>query len=88
MGKQCFKFLMKLLVLRTQITYLQHYVRESGKVPPWLHLFLDNTGSTNKNCYFMGWMMELVTEGVIDYITVSFMLAGHTKLLHIFKYSQ
>ena len=40
---------------------------------------LDNTGSTNKNCYFMGWIMELVTESVLDYNRVSFMLASHTK---------
>ena len=38
------------------VSYLQHYICQSGKVPSWVrrvHLYLDNTGSTNKNAYFM-----------------------------------
>ena len=63
-------------------SYLIHYIKESGNVPPWVrrvHIFLDNAGSTNKNCYFMSAAMELVQQKVLDYIRVSFMVAGHTK---------
>ena len=64
------------------VSYLTHFSKESGNEPSWnrrVHLFLDNARSTNKNCYFMSWAMELVQQQVLDYIRVSFMIAGHTK---------
>ena len=33
----------------------------------------------NKNFYLMAWAMELVQQGKLDFIPVSFLLAGHTK---------
>ena len=40
---------------------------------------MDNTGSTNKHAFFMGWGMEMVQHGVIEYLRFSFLVAGHTK---------
>ena len=43
------------------ISYLEHYIHVSGKVPNWVkrvHIFLDNTVRTNKNAYFMAWALE------------------------------
>ena len=48
----------------------------------WLkrvHLFLDNACSTNKNAFLMSWAMELVQQGVVDFIQVSFVVTGYTK---------
>ena len=45
------------------ISLLMDYVRNSTAFPSWikrLHIFLDNTGSTNKNAYFMGLGMEII----------------------------
>ena len=61
------------------VSYLGDYI---SKLPPWIkriHLFLDNASSTNKNFYFMAWAMEMVQQGKLDFIHVSFLLAGHTK---------
>lgn len=63
------------------VSYLTHYLK-SERVPDFvkrLHLYLDNTCSTNKNYYFMAWGMELVQSGILDYLRVSFLIAGHTK---------
>ena len=38
----------------------------------WLHLFLDNASSTNKNCFTMAWAMEIVQQGKLDFIRVTF----------------
>lgn len=64
------------------ISYLIHYIHHSGHVPSWIkrvHIFLDNTGSTNKNAYFMSWAMEHVQQQYLEYLRVSFMIVGHTK---------
>ena len=61
------------------ISLLTHYIRA---LPSWIkriHVFLDNTGSTNKNAYFMGWAMEMVQQKILDYLRISFLIAGHTK---------
>ena len=61
------------------ISLLTHYIRA---LPSWIkriHVFLDNTGSTNKNAYFMGWAMEIVQQKILDYLRISFLIAGHTK---------
>ena len=62
------------------ISYLVHHIMES--FPSWvrrIHIFLDNAGSTNKNCYMMSAAMELVQKQILDYVRVLFMIAGHTK---------
>ena len=61
------------------VSYITHYL---GTLPDWLrriHLFLDNTCSTNKNFYLMAWAMELVQQGKVDFMQISFLIAGHTK---------
>jgi len=61
---------------------LMEYMNHGERLPPWVkrwHIFLDNTGSTNKNAYFIGWDMEMVQHGFIDYLRFSFLIAGHTK---------
>ena len=44
-----------------------------------VHLFLDNASSTNKNCFTMAWAMEMIQQGKLDFIHVSFMIPGHAK---------
>ena len=64
------------------ISFLTHYFRNSSVMPSWIkciHVLLDNTDSTNKNAFFMGWAMEIVQHGVLDYLRISFLIAGHTK---------
>ena len=62
------------------ISYLTDYLCKS--LPQWVqrvHIFLDNAGCTNKNFFLMAWAMELVQQGVIGFLRISFMIAGHTK---------
>jgi len=64
------------------VSFLMQYIRYGKSLPSWVkrvHIFLDNTGSTNKNAYFMGWAMEMVQQKVLDYLRISFLIAGHTK---------
>lgn len=61
------------------VSYLSHYI---SQLPDWMrriHLFLDNTCSTNKHWYAMAWAMEMVQQGKLDFLRVSFLIAGHTK---------
>ena len=59
--------------------YLSHCI---SSFPDWVrrvYLFLDNTCSTNKNFYTMTWALEMVQQQKIDFIRISFLVAGHTK---------
>ena len=61
------------------VTYLGDYI---SKLPTWIkriHLFLDNASSTNKHFYTMAWAMEMVQQGKVSFLRVSFLIAGHTK---------
>ncbi len=61
------------------VSYLTDYL---SKLPRWItrvHLFLDNTSSTNKNFYFMAWAFEMVQQERLTFVRVSFLVAGHTK---------
>jgi len=61
------------------ISYLSNFFL---KLPDWvrrIHLFLDNTSSTNKNCYLMASASELIQQGKLSFFRVSFLIAGHTK---------
>ena len=61
------------------VSYLTDYI---SKLPEWsrrVHLFLDNTCSTNKNYYLMSWAHEMVQQDRLSFFRVSFLLAGHTK---------
>ena len=49
---------------------------------PWLRclaIFLDNATSTNKNHYLFAWAMEMVRNGELEHVHISFMIADHTK---------
>ena len=61
------------------ISYLTHYI---SQLPSWIrriHVFMDNTCATNKNWYTMAWAMEMVRQKRLDFIRISFLIAGHTK---------
>ena len=42
---------------------------------------MDNAVPTNKNQYMMAAALEIVQQGIIDYLHISFMIAGHTKFV-------
>ncbi len=61
------------------VSHLTDYI---SHLPAWIrriHLFLDNTRSTNKNFYMMGWAYEMVQQKKVDFLRISFLIAGHTK---------
>lgn len=61
------------------ISYLTHYI---SQLPDWIkrvHIFMDNTSCTNKNCFTMAWALEMVSQGKLQFVRISFLLAGHTK---------
>ena len=61
------------------ISYLTDYI---SRLPSWVkrvHLFLDNTASTNKNYFLMGWAYEMVQQQRVHFFRISFLIAGHTK---------
>ena len=61
------------------VSYLTHFI---SQLPPWLcriHLFLDNTCATNKNWYMMAWALQMLQHGKLDFLRLSFLIAGHTK---------
>ena len=63
-------------------SYIMHYLMSTGKVPRWVrrvHVFMDNAGSMNKNQYMMAAILEIVQLKVLDFLRISFMVAGHTK---------
>ena len=64
------------------ISFLNNYWLTVTHQYPWIRrlaIFLDNATSTNKNKYLFAWAMEMVHSGKVDFIHISFMLAGHTK---------
>ena len=64
------------------MSLLTHYIQDSGVFPPWVqrvHIFLDNTGSTNKNAFLISWGMEMVQRKIVDYLRFSLLVASHTK---------
>ena len=64
------------------LSYITHYLLKQAKLPSWvrrIHIFMDNTVSTNKNFFTMSWATEMVQHKVFDFVRISFMIAGHTK---------
>lgn len=58
------------------VSYLTDFIT---KLPTWirrLHLFMDNTCSTNKNWYSMAWAFEMVQQchGRLEFIRISFLM--------------
>ena len=61
------------------LSYLTDF---AGKLLSWIrriHIFLDNTASTNKNFYTTAWGYEMVKQKRLDFLQLSFLIAGHTK---------
>ena len=55
-------------------------------------IFMDNTCKTNKNRYVLSFLHQLVAEKKFEEITLSFLIAGHTKVFTLklnlkFKFS-
>lgn len=70
------------------VSYITHFL---GILPGWIrriHLFLDNTCSTNKNFYTMAWACEMLQQGRCDFLRISFLVAGHTKFSPDLLFSQ
>ncbi len=61
------------------VSYLTDFVSKHASWITRLHLFLDNASSTNKNFYMMAWAYEMIQQGKLNFIRISFMVAGHTK---------
>ena len=64
------------------ISFLAHYWRTLSQQHPWIRrlaIFLDNATSTNKNKFLFSWAMEMVSNGEVEHIHISFMIARHTK---------
>lgn len=64
------------------VSFLTMYWRSISQQYPWLRrfaIFLDNATSTNKNRYLFAWAMEMVRNGELEHVHISFMIAGHTK---------
>ena len=56
---------------------ISHITDYLAKLPSWISrvlLFLNNTSSTNKNCYLIAWAYEMI----LAFLRVSFLIAGHT----------
>ena len=44
------------------LSYMIHYI---DQLPDWIrriHIYMDNTSSTNKNCYTMAWSLEMIAQ--------------------------
>lgn len=70
------------------ISYFNNYI---SKLPSWVwrvYLFLDNTASTSKNYFLMSWAAELVQQKRLNFIRLSFLIAGHTKFSPDFLFSK
>ena len=54
------------------LSYLTHFF---STLPSWVrrvHIFLDNTASTNKNFFLTGWAHEMVQQKRVDFLRLSF----------------
>lgn len=64
------------------VSFLTDFWHTVSQQHPWINrlaIFLDNATSTNKNKFLFSWAMEMVSNGELDHIHISFMIAGHTK---------
>lgn len=58
-------------------------IQNSGLVPHWdkhVCIFMDNATLTNKNCYLIGWALEIVQYKDFDVIRLLFLVTRHTKV--------
>ena len=63
------------------VSMLHHFFEVHGLGEKDLHLHTDNCGGQNKNNIIVGYLLWRMLTGLHDNITLSFMIAGHTKLL-------
>jgi hypothetical protein len=64
------------------VSFLTHFWHTVSQQHPWINrlaIFLDNATSTNKNKFLFSWAMEMVSNGKLDHVHISFMIASHTK---------
>ena len=57
---------------------LKNHQTKHGFLPPNLHLSADNCWRECKNIYLFSYLVALVTVGVFQEITMSYMIVGHT----------
>ena len=58
------------------ISYLTDFI---SKLPDWvyrIHLFLDNTSSTDKNHFPMVWACEMIQHTRLSFLRISFLICG------------
>ena len=63
----------------TVVSMLHHFFEVHGLGEKDVHLHTDNCGGQNKNSIMVGYLLWRVLTGLHDNITLSFMIAGHTK---------
>ena len=61
------------------VSMLHHFFKVHGLGERDVHLHADNCGGQNKNNTMVGYLLWRVLTGLHEYITLSFMVAGHTK---------
>ena len=63
----------------TVISYLHHYFESHGLKVDNLHLHADNCSGQNKNSFVIWYLLWRCITGLNKTITLSFLIAGHTK---------
>ena len=61
------------------VSMLHHFFEAHGLGEKDVHLHADNCGGQNKNNIMVGYLLWRVLTGLHNNITLSFMVAGHTK---------
>ena len=61
------------------VSMLHHFFEVHGLGEKDVHLHADNCGGQNKNNIMVGYLLWRVLTGLHNNITLSFMIAGHTK---------
>ena len=52
--------------------------QDMGKIPPVLHLSMDNCYRENKNRFLLSFLAALVQQNILSEVNVTFLLVGHT----------
>jgi hypothetical protein len=52
--------------------------QDMGKIPPVLHLSMDNCFRENKNRFLLSFLAALVQQNILSEVNVTFLLVGHT----------
>ena len=57
---------------------LQDVKKDMGKIPPVLHISMDNCYRENKNRFVLSFLAALVQHNILSEVNVTFLLVGHT----------